>query len=281
MATAVTLDLVVAVAAVVLFRRVRGTTLAAPALWALAAALALLATDLYLATRPATPALWASLLRYLAAVGTFSPLMAVLGAKRPQDRGWQWIVASLWLVLLVPAGQALVAPSGERLELFAAWKLLLWALVALGLLNYLPTRLAPAAVLFAAGQVLILSPQLFDVASAGHRHLAGMALIALCVVAATLIARATRRGSTERRGADAPPLPRLSERWCALRDGWGAFWALRIQQRIAQAAELGAWPVRLQWWSGFEPADARLEPHVIAQIEQSLDALLRRFERLD
>ncbi len=46
---------------------------------------------------------WAAPARYIAAMSTFSPIMALLGAKRPQDRGWQFIVATLWAILSLPA----------------------------------------------------------------------------------------------------------------------------------------------------------------------------------
>ncbi|MCC6493417.1 MAG: hypothetical protein IT424_10380 [Pirellulales bacterium] len=314
------IELALAIAGALLFRRVRSTTLAAPAAWAAAAALALAAGDAWLAWRGrGVSSLAASLSRYLTAVGTFCPLMAVLGAKRPQDRGWQWVVASLWIVLLAPAGQALAAPSGLRLELFAAWKLMLAALVCMTLLNYLPTRFALAALLFAGGQAALLAPFLVNAADGQQWRLGGLVAIAASALAAAALYRqashraapaasppafslsdgpspaARRRTAIANRRSPAPvtpaaapsPLDSINQRWRSFRDAWGAFWGLRIMQRINQTAELSSWPVRLHWGNGFEPPsssnDSRPAPEidaaVVAHIEQTFDSLLRRFER--
>jgi hypothetical protein len=271
--------------------RVRQTTLTAAATWAAAAAAAIAAVEGGLAARGVPDgSLAASLWRYVAAVGALTPVVAVLGAKRPQDRGWQWVVGALWLILLAPAGQALAASSGSRLELVAAWRLLAWCLVGMGLLNYLPTRSAAAAVMAAVGQALLLAPYLGWPASeqGGAWRLA--ALATLLAAAAYGAIMAPRFRNPEHPLAAGDRLQRANARWAALRDGWGAFWALRIQQRVNQTAELSGWPVRLDWWKGFVPlkgagsGEASSEPlrdATLAHIEQTLDSLLRRFERIE
>jgi hypothetical protein len=218
----------------------------------------------------------ASLWRYAAAVGTFCPLTAILGAKRPQDRGWQWVVASLWLVLLVPVAQAIASPGGTQLELVGAWRWLLWGFIAMGLLNYLPTRFALSALLVAGGQVILLGAPtgIAQNLSPTTRIAAALALF----LAAGGLARLCRFRAS-------PSTLSQTARWLTFRDAWGAFWALRVLQRVNQTAELSHWPVRLQW-SGLvltdEPAaPATLAPQLEAAVNQSLDALLRRFERVD
>jgi hypothetical protein len=266
------------------WRRLRGTTLAAPAAWAAASGLALTVVEAGLAWRQAPPdELPAALWRYAAAVSTCCPLMAVLGAKRPQDRGWQWVVVALWATLLVPAIQALAASSAERLELFIVWRGLLLALVGMGLLNYLPTAFALPALLWAAGQGLLLAPYLFaEAGGAPWRHAGLIGLLSALLAA-------HRAGESHDRPAVDPGASRLEEinrRWRAFRDGWGAFWALRVLQRINQTAELSRWPLRLEW-SGFvrtedaPPAPATaIDPTLASQIAQALDSVLRRFERI-
>lgn len=279
--------------------RSRGTTLVAPAAWWVAAAIAIAAVEALLALKRLDAAtLAASLWRYTAAVGTFCPLIAVLGAKRPQDRGWQWVVAALWLVLLVPVAQAIVARGGTRLELFAGWRWLLLGFIAMGLLNYLPTRFALSSLLVAAGEYLLLEGVAGNVAepAASRATLCGVGML-LAAWLAGEIAHAARRSRA------APPSPATqtpAQRWLAFRDGWGAFWAIRVLQRVNQTAELGGWPVRLQW-SGFvavenavngaidkagaaqpleTPRDLLSEPALAQSLDQTLDGMLRRFERL-
>jgi hypothetical protein len=265
------------------FCRLRGTTLSAPAAWAIAAALGVATVEVGLAWRgSAVDPMAASLWRYAAAAGTFCPLMGVLGAKRPQDRGWQWVVLSLWVILLVPVMQAVAARSGHRLELYGAWRLLLTALIAMGLLNYLPTRYALAAVLFAIGQALLLGPYLFTITASGDAwRIAGLAL--LLIAATTALVISMPRFAAPSDGGESSPIARFKSRWFAFRDGWGAFWGLRVMQRVNQSAELSGWPVRLEWRDGFAPIaeGETIDAQSTAQIQQTLDSLLRRFERLD
>lgn len=251
----------------------RGTTLSAPAAWATGAALAVAAVEAWLARSGDDGSLGGSLIRYAAAAGSCCPIVAVLGAKRPQDRGWQWVVLSLWIVLLVPAGQAWAAGAGGRLEPSLVWRGVLVALIAVVLLNYGPTRRGGAAIAFAAGQAALVAPylapaQVDDVAAGGWR-LAGLSVI-LAATGLAWSARAPAAGD------------RWQARWLAFRDGWGAFWGLRVLHRVNETAELSRWPVRLRW-SGFAAVEGDAEPEVddrlAAQMDQAMDSLLWRFER--
>lgn len=277
---AVVLATAIATASWMTFCRVRGTTLAAPAAWCVASALAIAVVEFGLARRGvAESTLAASLWRYAAAVGSFCPLMAVLGAKRPQDRGWQWVVASLWLVLLVPAGQALASGAGSQLELFPAWQMLLWTMGAMTLLNYLPTRRMLAALAFAAGQGCLMAPYLASPPLDLWPTLRCTGL-AFMLAAFPLAGLLSKRGESR---AHDHSLDGARERWLTFRNAWGAFWALRVMQRINQSAEHGGWPIRLHWDGFASPANSESadEPHLNAQIEQAMDAVLRRFERVE
>jgi uncharacterized membrane protein YhaH (DUF805 family) len=324
-ALAAALAAFVALLAAAGFRMARGTTLAAPLAWAIASAAALALVEGALAWNgPAVSASTGSLLRYVAAVGTFCPLMAVLGAKRPQDRGWQWIVLSLWIILLVPAGQAWASQARGQFELPLAWKLLVVGLMSLTVLNYCPTQRVAAPLLVVMGQFFLLAPFFAPTHVPPENTLGGIFYLALAAVAA----RGMRRDATADSGDGVntatkgdgsrfltpdDQLAAFTQRWLNFRDAWGAFWALRILHRINETATLSHWPVRLQW-NGFVPVEPTinqtppplgaspqsairnpqseipLSPQSaiqnpkskilpVAHIQQTLDTLLRRFER--
>jgi hypothetical protein len=266
------LAIVVAAVAWRAARRVRDTTLEPPARWTILAAVVFALVEGVIPSQDSSGnALVTALARYAAAAGTFCPIMAVLGAKRPQDRGWQWVVASLWLVLLVPAVQAWVARGGNTLELPTVWRVLLVGLASLAFLNYGPTAWGLNAALVAGGQLVLFSVYFYN---ASADDLATSRLVAAALVALAVGLR-PRRVCSAQLSATA--------RWLAFRNGWGAFWGLRVMHRINETAEASQWPVRLTW-GGFASADAHreattLDDRVTAQIEQTMDSLLWRFER--
>jgi hypothetical protein len=259
------------------FQRLRGTTLAAPAAWATAAALAIALVEAALAALGnAISPLASSLLRYTAAVGTFCPLMAVLGAKRPQDRGWQWIVLSLWIALVVPAGQAWLTASGTSFQLPPMWSLLVVALFALLPLNYGPTSRGGKTMFATLGQASLHGQWIMSDPMPLMATGVGLALI---LVASVWPARPELSTAPNLfTSADA-----FTVRWLAFRDGWGAFWGLRVMNRINESADAGHWPVRLAW-GGFVPVDEQavagaFDDQIAPQIRQAMDSLLWRFER--
>jgi hypothetical protein len=297
---AAALATLVALLAVAGFRRARGTTLAAPLAWAVASALVLALVEAALASSgPALSASTASLLRYAAAVGTFCPLMAVLGAKRPQDRGWQWIVLSLWIVLLVPAGQAWASRASGELQLAPMWRIMILALMTLTLLNYLPTSWAISTCIAAGAQWVLFKGWLFGYDE--QRTLTAAVLFLIAAILPPVIKvgsrEETKKGDGSRFSMSDDALAPYTQRWLAFRDAWGAFWALRILHRVNETATLSHWPVRLEW-NGFVPVDPTppqdqspppacpqspsqnsISNIPLAHIEQTLDTLLRRFER--
>ncbi len=272
--------------------KLRGTTMVAPCLWALFSTLAISVGVVVMGqavTDPANAPLWQSTLRYVTACTSFLPMMAVLGAKRPQDGPWQWIVLSLGVVLALPALQANLLPAGPRLELFAAWKIFLVGLMCLGLLNWLPTKFWPACCCFTAGQLALSWEFLADTPASWATIGSGLMLVAI-VIAHVISGRAQTAYRPESRtpilnhhpegDAAQDRLPQANRRWLDFRDCYGSFWSLRLLQRVNQTAEICQWPVRLQWW-GFEgvaSGDAHpLLPEHLTQIHRTLDTLLRRF----
>lgn len=241
----------------------RGTTLRAPAAWAVISTAALL----LVAIRPDVSAA----ARFAVAATTFCPLMAVLGAKRPQDKGWQFVVATLWLVLVWPAAQAHLMYDG-KLQLFVAWKLFVVGLIALGPLNYLATRNWFSSLLVAVGQTALLCDFLWQAPPEWRER--QLPVAALCfLIAAALAARPSNA---------TPAGEALAERtgqWLKFRDAYGAFWALRVLGRVNETAGLRRWPMRLTW-QGFEiEDDTAPTKEQLVELDQALGSLLRRFVR--
>ena len=260
----------------------RGTTLVAPGLWAILATVSL-AMGVAMEGNPSgtSDEIGLSALRFAAASTTLCPLVAVLGAKRPQHRAWQWVVLSLWIVVVWPAAQAVLSPVGTRVELFIAWKLFLDGLIGVGVLNYLPTRFRLAALLVAAGQTILLGEYLFDAPLLPQAWTTPVGLGFLLAAASVVVIQSrqeTRRRLRNGEG-NVEPLDACNERWLSFRDAFGAFWALRILGRVNQTAEIRAWPLRLAW-SGFLVEDAAAATPTreqLEQLQQTLDTLLRRF----
>jgi hypothetical protein len=249
------------------WRKWRGTTLAAPYIWVMisAASLGLLAC----AEIRGEESLRMSVARFIAAASTLTPVIAVLGAKRPQDRGWQWIVLSLWVIVSWPALQAMANPAGPRLELFMPWKLFIVALIIVGMLNYVPTRNSLANVFVITGQCILFSGFLGLPQPNGGLLLAVVFFITAAIFIAILRTASPLKSMF---------MPEHTERWLQFRDAFGAFWGLRILQRVNETAGLRNWPVRLEW-TGFEQVEdaEEITPAQQAEIEQTLDTLLRRF----
>ena len=245
--------------------RLRGTTLLAPAKWTLfsLASISIMEAALQCG-EPTAASTW----RYLAAITTLCPTMALLGAKRPQDRGWQFIVASLWIVLALPAAQNLAFSPGGPFELHPAWQWFLMILIGVGLANQLPTRFGIGAMLTATAQVVLLGEQLpvFRGMNREWLELAAIPMIAVALALAWILSRKTQRSF----GWD--------QVWLDFRDQFGAVWALRVVERVNHAGRLHDWPSRLTWKGFVAAADDSDSQGVLSkEMELSVRTLLRRF----
>lgn len=229
-----------------LIRRAGGTTIAAAGWWALLAVAAVTLAGWSAARATAEmPAVWAGPAQFAAAVTTFCPAMAVLGAKRPQHRAWQFVVLTLWVVLALPAAEAWLLRSSGQVEVRDARGWFLVILAILSVVNYLPTRYACAALLAGAGQALLLAGELpavrYPLGTGGVAAALALWLLALLLVVAGMPPRA--------RGA------RCEQRcWLDFRDTFGALWALRVAERLNVAARRHRWGIEIHW-RGVMPAD--------------------------
>jgi hypothetical protein len=186
---------------------------------------------------------------YLAAITVFGPTMAVLGAKRPQHRAWQFVVLVLLVVLAMPGLEALVF-ARRAVEVHGLHASLMALLIAIGVFNYLPTRFWPAALCAGAGQALLLGPYLPGVSALLPAPEPVAALV--CEVLAAAMVTGLRQWT----GGASQPIDRL---WTDFRNSLGAIWALRVQERFNVAARQHAWPVRLEW-SGLQTVDQASDP---------------------
>lgn len=257
-------------------KRLLGTTLVAPWSWScLALAAASLATVFEEFGGAKFEPQAVAHLRYLSAIATLAPIVAILGAKRPQDRAWQWIVFSLLVLLALPSLKAIAFDGGAAPDPHAAWRWLIAIICMAGLFNYLPTRFGPSAAIFFCGQIILLAEYL---PGSIWRIVVGWRLLGLILLSAAVVVAYVRGG---RRRRAASPEDRL---WVDFRNAFGALWALRVAERFNASAAQHGWNVHLGW-SGLEPVspvDSEAAPKAIppenrSAVHQALKSLLWRF----
>ncbi|HEV3340667.1 MAG TPA: hypothetical protein VG125_09925 [Pirellulales bacterium] len=261
-------------AAIVCWRawhKLHHATLSAPCAWAGASlALVTCAAGLPAVAGGSSGANWTAHVDYLASITTLAPFVALLGAKRPQDRAWQLIVAALVALFAFQDFRTWAIDPSTSPTPHAAWRWLTTGLVVMQLLNYLATLHAAAACLAFAGQACLLRDNLVvPSGDSGELIPYGLILVSTAVFAAALRERGTHNDA---QGA-----------WLKFRDRYGALWALRVAERVNAVAAQQNSPFRLRW-SGFrlerfdteQPADR--QPSLDADpVSKTLQAILARF----
>jgi hypothetical protein len=246
-------------------RTLRGTTLVGPWCWLATSVAALTLVAIVKWFVPPIGAI--GIYEFLAASLTVCPIVAVLGAKRPQHRAWQFVVATLWIVIIVPAADAVVF-GRLAVDVHVVRRSFLAVLIGLTSANYIATRFGGSALLYAVAQVLMLADIFLPADSwRGVRFFdIGCCLFALSI-ALVCLAIPIRHYATKE----------LSATWLRFRDAYGAAWALRVADRINQASKKLGWNLRLAW-SGFKSSgEQSFEPAVHPSAERSFRMLLRRF----
>ena len=264
----------VAVAAT--YRKLRGTTLVGSQVWLCGCLVAVAAVEVWQAV-PAerTNASTVELLRFLAATLTFCPLVALMGAKRPQNRAWHFIVLSLWVVLALPALHVGLLRSGQTLSTPSSLAWFMLGLIVIGLVNRVLTPAWMGGLLFACGQISLLAKHLPLVGNVPGIDRYPCELIGLGLIAAAAV---LSWWLSHRRHPSAEPLDRL---WLEFRDLYGVLWALRLAERVNSAAALTKSDLVLRW-SGFQTSAGgriteSLSPDAVRILRQGLENLLRRF----
>jgi hypothetical protein len=203
-------------------------------------------------------------------VVTLCPWIAVLGARRPTVRVWNWfVVVPLLAVLLWPVALCWMPRGPDRLTL-AVPHLLGFALVLLmGTGNYLGTRFTAVAVMTCLAEGLLLLSLRSEAEAGEHAWLTAVAAIVL--FQGVLSAVYSRASTRDRAG--------WNRLWTDFRSTFGMVWANRVAERVNAEAAKGRWAVRLQP-QGFVSVDPKLPADVETdgvEIEHTLRWLLRRF----
>jgi hypothetical protein len=182
--------------------------------------------------------------------------IAVLGARRPGVIAWNFIVASLLIVLWLGWAEGLLA--GTELKLGNVRFAFLCVLLAITIVNYVPTRFSFAAISLGIGCALTLRDLFGNQFDNTALALVGVAMAPWLA----LLDRATRG----RHGAES------DEVWKRFRDRYGAVWAERLREQFNHAARHAGWPVELRW-NGLRSKTGDIRPEWI----ETLTSLQKRF----
>jgi hypothetical protein len=183
--------------------------------------------------------------------------VAVLGARWPGAAAWQFVVVALLGVMLLPFAEAVL--RDRPLTLSGVRWAFLCLLLALVVVNYLPTRLGIASALIGAAGVMALFPILeWNLNLAGTAQLFGLG----CTCAAPVVGwmcwidRRTDRSASDRL-------------WLDFRDRFGAIWALRLKEQFNRSAANAGLAATLTW-SGVHGPDG-------PEVYDRLAALMTKF----
>ncbi len=205
---------------------------------------------------------------YLALSLTGCASVAVLGARRPGVNAWNFVVFALLAVDLLPLVECLFTDGNLRLDVFRV--LCLAATLAVGLLNYLPTRLAPAALLLILGCAIELMVLVFaaDSETQLRQQLQlGWVPIALTPWAAYVCLLSSKAALAE-----------FDSLWLDFRNRFGFVWAQRLRDQFNRSATNAGWPVVLRWQGlRLRPGTSLPEPSLQVEIVGTLRALMKRF----
>jgi hypothetical protein len=206
--------------------------------------------------------------RYLALCLTGCVMVAVLGARQPGAAAWNLVVAGLLAVLLLPLAEHALVGGRFRAGWFRA--VLVGSVLAVGVVNYLPTRLGPAGLVLALGSILELlrltgseTPvQGFDLCgSIGCLVLAWTPWVALVGI-----------------GKGPAKTSQVDRLWLGFRNRFGLVWGQRLREQFNRSAARAGWPVQLTW-QGLRrlPGTASRDGGTETPVLSVLAALMKRF----
>ena len=267
---------------------VRGSTAVPAALWSVAACLALAAEMGARAAGGLAEPATAAAARLAVVSLSLCPAMSLLGAKRPQHGVWQLIVATLAVVLAMPAASALLVRPGSFPHVHLLEQCFMPLLVLVGWMNFAGTRRVAAVSCVAVAQLLLLRGFLpgaatdaaMQAAATGGIDAAAAGLLLFGTLLAALQASSSRAGRPSR-GNQNPASGHavaavVDPAFLALRETLGAAWILRIAERFDTVAAARGWPCRLRFGgleTGGDPDDTFWHRDAL----RAFRALARRF----
>ena len=228
---------------------------------------------LALAEAASWPAHAATVSCYLALSLTGCAAIAVLGARRPGVHAWNFVVVALLAVNLLPVAESFLTAGALQLPILRL--VCLVGTLAVGVLNYLPTRFAPAALALLLGcagiRALVTAPG----TGRQHRLILGTGWLALAFT--PWIAYASAGGGN----AAASEFDRI---WLEFRNRFGLFWSQRLREQFNRSAAHAGWPVILRWQGlrllpGSPPPEAETQTQILATLRASLQTLRTRERR--
>ena len=219
--------------------RIRRTTLLSPWCWLIAAIWAMVLSH---SVEPieihATDRHWYQALQYSAHALIFCPFMSLLGARRPQNKMWELVVLTLWIILVLPALEAIFIRPGQIYDTQGIRASFMLILILVSSMNIVLGRFWICGVLLACAQLALVNQHLPDWCHLSLSNLPvwgmGFAIAALSLV--LIMPRPDRSGLT-----------REDRVWLDFRDMFGGMWALRIRDRINVLAKNHDWDLRLEW----------------------------------
>ena len=243
----------------------RRTTLFHTLCWAF---LSWVAWGLALGTANRWPAPAQTAAGYLALCVTGCAGIAVLGARWPGVRAWNFVVVALLAVELLPVAEGIA--TGTRLQLSSVRIVYVAAALCVGFLNYLPTRFCPAALTLLLGCGINLAVLLVPVQSdlPAQQYLA---LGNVVVAAVPWLAYGSLVGGK-------PPLSEFDRLWHDFRNRYGFVWGQRLRDQFNRSAAHAGWPVVLRWQGlRLKGGEDLPQPGTHDAILATLQALMKRF----
>ncbi|MCS7167592.1 MAG: hypothetical protein RMI91_06205 [Gemmatales bacterium] len=209
-------------------------------------------------------------LRYSGLVFAGCACTAVLGARFPGARPWHFVVASFAVLAMLPVFQQPWRSPEWRPD--AMWCLLLAIVLAVGWINYLPTRagwVVSGLAWTALWQLALLAREAPSKTFSWWADWWSVFGLWWAGFFSVLLWRSSKASPALQVGSAAHRDWELVQRlWRELRDGWGVVWAWRVWEMLQNAARHMGLPGEFTW-TGLRLSWNSLPESVIAHHKQS------------